>query len=324
MIHVYTPGQDRLIEGGPESLGEAALWIDLLEPNDEERAAVERFLSLVLPSRDAMQEIEASSRIYRQEGALFLTAPVLTASATLEPRNTAVTFIVTAKCVATLRYGTPQPFTVFAQRSTRERGYATTAENVVTGLLDELIGRLADVLEKVGAELDALSHQIFRAPELAPRKRRRPIGDDMQLVLRAIGRHGDLTSKVRDSLLGLDRLVGVLLAESAASKLDRQRLKSLARDIRSLSEHADYLSGKTTFLLDATLGVISIEQNNTIKIFSVVSVVFLPPTLIASIYGMNFDVMPELHFPGGYFMALGMMIMAAILPYLYFKRRGWL
>jgi len=197
------------------------------------------------------------------------------------------------------------------------------------GLLDAVIDRLADVLERIGTDLDELSRDVFEiAPSGTPTtvRRLRGGGRDFQPILRGIGRHGDLTSKARDSLLGIGRIVTFLgqAEELRAHKDSRSRVKTMAGDIVSLSEHAAFLANKTTFLLDATLGMINIQQNNTIKIFSVVAVVFLPPTLIASLYGMNFTVMPELSWPFGYPFALLLMVVSAVLPYVFFKRRGWL
>ena len=148
---------------------------------------------------------------------------------------------------------------------------------------------------------------------------------DSRTTLEAIGRKGDLNSNLRASLLTLDRMAAFLGPRPVGeSKEVRELLKLVVSDVRSLSTHSDFIGQKITFLLDATLGLINLEQNGIIKIFSVASVIFLPPTLIASIYGMNFDIMPELHFRYGYLMALGLMVTSAILPYAYFKRRGWL
>lgn len=318
MITVYTPANERLESGGAETLSAATVWVDLLEPTPEEEKTIERVLGIGLPTREEMQEIEASSRLYKEDGAVFVTAPVVTNADSQDPRSTAITFILTPRCTVTVRYGNPQSFTTFANRAVRQRGVALTAEAVMLGLLETIIDRLADVLERIGFDLDAVSHQIFRT---APSER-----PDFNEVLRAIGRHGDLTSKVRDSLLGIGRIATFLGQEGQdmPRKEGRQRLKTLGMDIRSLTEHAAFLSGKINFLQDATLGMISIQQNNTIKIFSVVAVIFLPPTLIASIYGMNFQLMPELGWPWGYPLALVLMVVSAVMPYLYFKRRGWL
>ena len=188
--------------------------------------------------------------------------------------------------------------------------------------LDALIDRVADVLERIGLEVDGISHEVFEHPA-TPRQT-----GDFQSILRALGRRGDLTSKVRESLVGIGRLLmffGQASEANAKTAKDlRARLRTMSRDVRSLTEHASFLSAKINFLLDATLGMINIEQNAIIKIFSVVAVVFLPPTLIASIYGMNFDFMPELDWAIGYPLALALMLGSAIAPYIYFKRRGWL
>jgi magnesium transporter len=177
------------------------------------------------------------------------------------------------------------------------------------------------VIEHIGLEVDGISHEVFEHP-VTPRKT-----GDFQRILRSLGRRGDLISKVRESLVGIGRLVmffGQAGADAKQAKDLRARLRIMTRDVRSLTEHASFLSGKINFLLDATLGMINIEQNAIIKIFSVVAVVFLPPTLIASIYGMNFDFMPELDWSLGYPLALALMLGSALAPYLFFKRRGWL
>ncbi len=317
MISVYSVTDGRLQHGELAALSPAAVWVDLLEPAPEEEAAVERILGIAVPTREEMEEIEASSRLYRDGDTLYLTTPVVTNADSDDPQSTAVTFILGARSTVTVRYGNPQSFANFASRAGRQRGFAITGDAVLLGLLETITDRLADVLERIGGDLDALSRRIFRPTDAA---------SDLQALLRAIGCHGDLTSKVRDSLLGIGRVVSFLGIdnERLPHKDTRQRLKTVTRDVRSLNEHAAFLSTKIGFLQDATLGMISIQQNNIIKIFSVVAVVFLPPTLIASIYGMNFDRMPELSWPYGYAFALGLMVVSAILPYLYFKRRGWL
>jgi magnesium transporter len=170
--------------------------------------------------------------------------------------------------------------------------------------------------------VDEVSHAIFE-PQGTGAERTR----SYTAILSIIGRKGDLTSKVRESLVSIGRLVLFLANEAEGmrwAKDMRAQLKSMQRDVQSLSDHVSYLSGKITFLLDALLGMVSLEQNNIIKIFSVAAVVLMPPTLVASIYGMNFKSMPELDWHFGYPMALGLMLVAAILPYLFFKWKKWL
>jgi len=178
------------------------------------------------------------------------------------------------------------------------------------------------VLEREGAALDRIARDIFRKDATSPRG-----GVNLATVLGEIGQRGALNSKLQESLVTFDRIAGFLSQLSLSKsrpKAVRARVKSLSRDVKSLTDHAGSQAGKITFLLDATLGLVSIQQNGIIKIFSVAAVVFLPPTMIASIYGMNFEVMPELTWPFGYPFALGLMVLSAVLPYFYFKRRGWL
>jgi magnesium transporter len=195
-----------------------------------------------------------------------------------------------------------------------------SGDTVLMDLLDAVIDRSADILERVGAEVDQISHSIFEPEEGAGP----PSYND---ILRALGRKGDLTSKVRESLVSIGRQLSFLVNEADGMKWAkdvRAQLQSMQRDVLSLSDHATYLTNKITFLLDAMLGVVNIQQNNIIKIFSVAAVVFMPPTLVASIYGMNFRHMPELDLRFGYPIAIALMLLAAVLPYLYFKWRKWL
>ena len=298
-----------------------AVWLDLVAPTVAEERLVESLLGVEVPTREEMQEIEVSSRLYQESGALYMTATVISKADTEHPETSAISFILAGDRLVTVRYAEPQSFTLFAARCQRSPVPQARGDTVLAGLLDALIDRIADVLEHIGLEVDAISHEVFENPA-TPRGRR-----DFQDILRRLGRRGDLTSKVRESLVSVGRLLMFLGEAGTAGKPAkdlRNRLRTMTRDVRSLTEHASFLSGKINFLLDATLGMINIEQNAIIKIFSVVAVVFLPPTLIASVYGMNFAFMPELHSVFGYPMALALMLASAIAPLAYFKRRGWL
>lgn len=323
MIHGYIHAQGRLepVEDVLERLDDV-VWIDLVRPEAAEEQALEQRLGFDVPTREEMEEIEASSRLYFEKGAPFMTAILPAHTEGDDPEMAPVTFVLAGDRLITVRYHEPRAFATFAARAQKSALGSTNGEVVLVALLETTVDRLADVLERAGADVDALSRRVFRAG------RGRPGGSgDLRGVLEDIGRKGDLTSNIRDSLVTLERLIGFLthaLAQRGSGKDVRARIKTLARDARSLSDHSSFLSQKITFLLDATLGMINIEQNAIIKIFSVAAVVFLPPTLIASIYGMNFDTMPELEWPYGYPFALGLMLVSAVLPYLLFKRRGWL
>jgi magnesium transporter len=311
------------VEVAPDGAPPAeAVWLDLGAPTREEERQVEALLGLEIPTREEMQEIEASSRLYEENGALFMTTTVVARADTERPESSAVSFILAGDRLVTVRYAEPQSFALFAGRCQRSPGTYSRGDAVLAGLLDALIDRVADVLERIGLEVDGLSHEVFEHPT-TPRK-----SGDFQSILRSLGRRGDLTSKVRESLVGIGRLLmffGQASTPNTKTAKDlRNRLRTMSRDVRSLTEHASFLSAKINFLLDATLGMINIEQNAIIKIFSVVAVVFLPPTLIASIYGMNFEFMPELRSVFGYPLALALMLVSALAPLVYFKRRGWL
>jgi magnesium transporter len=245
------------------------------------------------------------------------------AADTESPRITPVTFILANHRLVTVRYDLPKPFMIVEHKLARSCIPGINGETVLLELLDAVIDRCADILERAGADVDQVSHDIFE-PEGASRSGQAKRYSD---ILIQIGRKGDLTSKVRESLVSIGRLVAFLSASVEGvkwSKEMREQLKTMQRDVASLSDHASYLSNKITFVLDAMLGVVNLEQNNIIKLFSVMAVVLMPPTLIASVYGMNFAVMPELHWQHGYPMALIMMLLAAVLPYMFFKWKKWL
>ena len=294
------------------------VWVDLHSPTTEEIDEIEERFGIEMPTREEMQEIELSSRLYEEDGALFMTVSVLTNATTDVPQTSAVTFILVKKTLITVRYVDPVPFKTFIRRVKRSPSLANNAESVLFGLLEQIVDRLADLMEQTATDLENLSNQVFVNPK------EQDADHDHRETLRQIGRTGNLSGKAKDSLLNLHRL-GLFLSTQTRFKKDaKARLKILSRDIVSITEHANFIANKVTFLLDATLGMISLEQNNIIKIFSVAAAAFLPPTLIASIYGMNFEFMPELGWKFGYPGAIALMILSAVLPLLYFKRKGWL
>ncbi|WP_024513615.1 magnesium transporter CorA family protein [Bradyrhizobium sp. Tv2a-2] len=325
MFSVFVPTESSLKKAVIEDLTrlpDNAVWIDLVNPSAVEDRAVERLAGIAVPTREDMQEIEVSSRLYIENGARYMTATLMCQSDTDMPRTTAVTFILAGHRLVTVRYDTPKPFPLVEHKLGRSCSPAITGELVLMELLDAVIDRCADILERVGIDLDEVSHDIFE-PESARHGNSRRYSQ----ILAAIGRKGDLTSKVRESLVSIGRLVAFMSAVVEGvkwSKDMREQLKTMQRDVGSLSDHASYLSGKITFVLDAMLGVVNLEQNNIIKLFSVMAVVLMPPTLIASIYGMNFKDMPELEWVHGYPIALLAMVAAAVVPYYIFKIKKWL
>ena len=327
MISIYHEQSGRLqrVEQCPEEGvldRERILWVDMFCPTKEEEEAVERLLGVDIPTREEMEEIEPSSRLYENGGVLYMTTVLVSNAHADEPESHSVGFVLTPHTLITVRYSRPAPFENFSRRIERQPPNPLKGDMLYLGLLDTIIDRLADILETVNRKIDGLSHEIFRAPANA---RRKPPYNE---VLRQIGRQGDLTFKARDSLVSIQRMLtffeqAIQQENSGRLALDG-RIRMQLKDVVGINDYAAFVANNINFLLDATLGMISMEQNATIKIFSVVAVVFLPPTLIASIYGMNFQHMPELAWPYGYPMAVAMMLLSAYLPFRLFKRNGWL
>ena len=325
MLAVYVPNGNSLerrdmVSG--EEVPENAVWLDLVNPAPGEDKVVERLLGIAVPTREEMQEIEVSSRLYVEQHARYMTATLMCNSDTATPKTTAVTFILSGHRLVTVRYDDPRPFMIVGNKLARNCPANVTGETVLLDLLDAVIDRAADILERIGIEVDRVSHDIFE-PDGASEGRALSYKD----ILKAIGGKGDLTSKVRESLVSIGRLLLFLANEAEGMRWPkdvRLQLQAMQRDVLSLSDHATYLTNKITFLLDAMLGVVTIEQNNIIKIFSIAAVALMPPTLIASIYGMNFKHMPELDWTYGYPFAIVLMVAAAILPFIIFKWKKWL
>ncbi len=293
-------------------------WFDLFHAEDAERAAAERATGLIVPADTELAEIESSSRLSYEDDVLTLSTPMTYLDAAGQSRTAPLGFVLSTRHLITVRAAQLPVFDGFA-----ERWHGGCSAAAFIGLLEAITDRLADVLELIGAKLNDLSHRIFRA-EGAERNAAR---EDARLrtILREIGLAGERTSNVRDSLLGLQRIVSFSAVTAPWFPADMQpRVKTLLRDIGSLAEYDSQVTNKVQFLLDATLGFINIEQANGIKVLTVVSVVGVPPTLIASIYGMNFKTIPELQWEYGYAYGLLVIALSAILPLLYFKRRGWI
>jgi magnesium transporter len=298
-----------------------AIWVDLLCPTKEEEKLVEKYLKFNIPSKEEMQEIVPSSRLYSENNVLFMTATMIAKSGSADLKIDAVTFILTENKLITIRYIEPSSFESFASRLPKLISKDYHAPNILIELLGSTIDRLADILENVTYQMDEISRAIFHHQTDNHKSNR----INYKKVLQDIGANGDLGTKARESLVSFNRLVSYFVG-MIGSKLDvkmQSQLETLAKDITALSDHATFISTKVNFLLDATLGMINIDQNNIIKIVSVAAVVFFPPTLIASIYGMNFEFMPELHWVIGYPLSIGLMILSAWLPYQYFKKRKW-
>ena len=322
------PPLDAAPEGAPDvpeayqpveaPVEDGRVWIDLKDPSDAEIDKARAACGLRIPSREDLSEIESSSRHYVEGGALYLSAPLLTHAESEEPRLTPVGFIVTRERLVTVRFDELKAF----QQAERDAGAKPPKSGLeaFTLVIEAVIDRKADVLEQQGEGLEKLSKEVFRRPSGEKRD-----GDELRGLLRRVGEFGDRGGKMRGSLLAIGRILPFVVdtSDGRLPKDIKHRLAAARDDVTSLTAYQENLASKTQFLLDAALGFIQIEQNDVFKILTVVSAVGVPPTLVASIYGMNFEHMPELKWPWGYAYAIGLMVAVTVAPLAWFRKKGW-
>lgn len=323
MMTVYGVRDGKLVRLDDAEPGPDAVWIDLCEPTAEEEAEVERLLGAEVPTRQEMAEIEESARLYREGATLVVTATTIEGVTAGHPTRTPVTFVLGERHLVTVRYGNPLPFRNFEAKWARQPEARPTADLIFVALVDSIVARSADVLESVAADLNAVSVHLF--VETGPRKAKK-VEVDLHEVLMRLGRRNMTVAVLRESLLSLTLLVPYV-RQAAEHRLQPEtgpRLKQLERDLRSLTAYEGQLTAEIVYLQDATLGLINLAQNRVIKVFSIAAVLFLPPTLVGTIYGMNFTRMPELDWAFGYPAALLIMVMSAGVSFWWFQRKGWL
>ena len=315
-------GLQRKILDPAEPIPVGAVWIDMVEPTVDEDRKVEGYLGSKVPSRSDPDFAQPAESYYAENGVRYLHACVVS-EAEGTPDVADVTFILGPKALVTVRYDPGEAFELFGQRLGKIPTQAMHPDAVAVGLINAIVDRSARALNKVGAELDSIASRAFRARGVDQGARSRIYSE----TLDALGREDEKISNLRESLVELERLVLFLMSEGRsadAPKPVREATKSALRDLQSLEQDANFKAQKVQFLLDATLGFINLAQNDIIKLFSVLAVIFMPPTVIASIYGMNFKEMPELEWRWGYPAAIFLMVCAAVLPYLFFRWKKWL
>lgn len=289
------------------------IWVDAIAPNDEERGWLREAYGQELPSIDDLYEIEATSRFYENDNGLHISSYFLN-YADESSENISAAFIFNGERLFTLREEELAAFRLFRLRGRRGLVNLTNSKSIMLGLFETKVENLADIVERIAADLEKTSRQVLGNAEQ----------DDMESVLTDLAQQEDVNGKVRVSMVDLQRMLYLLLRSGLLNAEQGERLRDIIRDSESLIASTSFLFDKIKFLLDTTLGFINVNQNKIIKIFSVASVVFLPPTMIASVYGMNFDAMPELHWHLGYPWALLLMLASAVAPYLWFRKKNWL
>ncbi len=328
MLSFYGSAIRGLIDAGADlaELPEHVDWIDAFEPTASEMAFLRKVMGTRMPTLDDLLKIESSSRLAAEDGALIMTLPATTKDDAGYPRATTVGFVVTPARVVTIRFARLPSFEDLAKQICDKGELLQGGYGATVTILEIMIDHVADILERIGADLDDMSRTVFRTGLLEGR-RRRPQNANAGLgrMLKTIGRDGDLVSKANQSMLGLTRIVQYMTSKGgeAITPELKNRLETVNQDAKSLHEFQDHLAGKSQFLLDTVLGLTNIEQNNVFRVLTVVSVIGIPPTFIASMYGMNFKMIPEYDWTYGYAYALTLIFLSAFIPAVWFKVRGW-
>jgi len=314
-----TVNPDVSCEGARDS---GAVWIDLLNPTAEEIARVAADYGIAVPSRDSLQEIEASSRLRAVGQALYLSMPLSVQEESAGFGPVPLGFVLSAQRLVTIRYSDVPAFDRVVARVEQKQHVGSAP--VFCSLIEGMVDFAADHLEMLSSDLAAVSARTF-GPHVASRQHDKRIAQGLRECLKAIGIAGNQLSHSRESMLGLQRIIGFVLKMAADWILpeDKTRLSTAQQDLVSLVDFQAHLTSKSQFLLDAVLGFINTEQNEIFKVLTIVSVVGIPPTLLASMYGMNFHNMPELSWRWGYPYGLTLIALSILLPILWFKRRGW-
>ncbi len=319
MMFAYSLDLGRLVRLPVDADLAPAAWIDLFRPQPEQVDRV-KALGVAVPTLEDMEEIEISNRLYREGDIDYMTVVLPGQMPDGDQTSGPVTFILTPQRLITVRHHEPRPFRTFPDRADRSSAGCASHVRVFLGLVEEIIARMADLLESSGKMLDATAKRVYDDKGATN-------PDMLQQALEALGKEGEVQARVRLGLLTVERMLSMFGVWTEAKKDShslRPLIKGMMRDIQALEVHADFLSNRVSLISDTTLGMINLAQNATVRIVSVVAALFLPPTLIASIYGMNFDDMPELHTPYAYPLALAAMVGSALFTYLYFKWKRWL
>jgi len=315
-----------MLHAFPESHTEIdtkTVWVDLLHPTPAELERVTQRFGLRIPLRSELEEIESSSRLRVEHGVVYLSLPVVVYGDGGDPVPAPIGFVLSPSVLITIRFSEPHAFKAVRSRC-EKRGGQFGSEETFAAIIEEMVDFGADLLEKISAELAGVSKCVFR-PEVGRPRRIAQSARMLRSMLRDVGNSGEHLSYIRETILGLQRIIGFTsdAAEDWLKPATQSRLKTQRHDLTSLAEFESHLSGKVQFLLDATLGFINTEQNDIFKVLTIVSVVGIPPTLIASMYGMNFHNMPEYSWSFGYEWGLGLIVLSTLVPMAWFKWRGW-
>ncbi|GBU08886.1 magnesium/nickel/cobalt transporter [Gammaproteobacteria bacterium] len=308
------------------------IWIDMVDPDESERLLIEEYYKFELPEKTDIKDIEASARFYEDEDGIHIHSFFLN-DFDDNANNITVAFSIYGGRLFTLHDQDLTAFRLYRMRARRlnsgDKESVSDVMDILLGLHETSIEHVADILEGIYSKLETVSQQVLRRQSKVPETESGKVpltksSQDMAFALSEIAIQEDINGKARLSLMDTRRSLSFLLRGKLLTLEQTEDVKEIMRDIESLTSHTSFLFDKVNFLLDASMGMISLEQSKIIKIFSIASVVFLPPTVVASVYGMNFEIMPELKWQYGYIFALALLVLSGVTPYLFFKRKGWL
>lgn len=322
MIIAYTPDGKKQVVATEGKIPADGLWLDLMAPTGEEIKMVQKHFGIELPTRDEMSDIQISSQLYTEGDAHVMTTPIIAGAGSESYEVGAMSFVLLPHVLITLRFLEPRAVTIFSEKFLVHPADYASSSQVLLGLFDIFIERSVDVMERIGDQVDKLSNIIFK--NIKSKKTNKQ--DQMHEILQHVGLTGDMLGQLRNAMAGSERVAMFLTshAENLLGKNGIAHAKIIHRDVHALELHADALQQRIVFLLDATLGMISIEQNKVMTIFTVAAVTLMPPTLLAGIWGMNFHNMPELAWAHGYGVAIIAILASTLAPLLYFRHKGWI
>ena len=322
VLTIYREKDASILSSSSTDLPSYVIWIDLLDPTNEEKAFVESRANIQIPSIESLSEIESSSRLTVDHETVYLSVPVVSQGDTVDAYLSPAGLILTQSVLITVRFAPLSTFDTISERLRRDATLQSST-GIFLMLLEAMVDRGADVLETLGAELTKVSRSVFRGDPSRPRHFAR--SNALRRALTTVGVTGDRLALTRDALLGIGRVAPFVLSLKKNWIIPEfeARLEAVVKDVASLNDYEAHLSNKVQFLLDAILGLITMQQNDLFKVLTIVSVVGIPPTLVAGIYGMNFKYMPELNWIAGYPFGLAMIALSAVIPLVWFKWRGW-
>jgi magnesium transporter len=322
VITIFRDSADVARNSSSPELPRSVIWIDLLNPTKEETTFVELRTKVRVPSIEMLSEIETSSRLAVDHGVVYLSIPAVAEGDTADAYLSPTGFILANSVLVTIRFAPLSTFDAITKQVGQDETLQSSAA-VFTALLEAMVDRGADVLERLGADLNKVSKTVFRGDPSRPKHVVRS-NNVMRRALTTVGTTGDRLALARDALLGIGRIAPFVLSlrQDWITPEFEARLEAVTKDIVSLNDYEAHLSSKVQFLLDAILGFITIQQNDLFKVLTIVSVVGIPPTLVAGIYGMNFKYMPELNWAGGYPFGLAVIVLSGLIPLAWFKWRG--